>query len=84
MFTAPLHYYHYTRGSLRDLLHRSGFSDIHTVYPVGDAGVRQTMRATAQGNQVLGRLCGNRFVDVMAQAFDLVAPRGHLLAIAKR
>ena len=83
MFTAPLHYYHYTRATLSALLDRCGYQAIDVSTPLGDAGIGGTLRILA-GDGPAGRLLHSRVVRRLLAAADLIAPAGHLFASAEK
>jgi len=82
MFTAPLHYYHYTQATLTRLLTQSGFGDIRICYPLGDAGLRYTLKGIWRDRRILNKAPDTFFVKWLLEGIDLLAPRGHLLAVA--
>lgn len=84
MFTAPLHYYHYTKETLTFLLQESGFENIRISYPLGDAGFTSTMNAICHNNKII--LATLQFFPfrVALKLIDFVMPNGHLLAIAEK
>lgn len=84
MFTAPLHYYHYTDETLSYLIRRVGFKEITIKYPLGDAGFQQTLNIVASKQRLLKTIL--EFVPVKAFLYYLnfFMPKGHLLAIANK
>ena len=81
---APLHYYLYTRETLNRLVEKVGFY-IHRVrYPLGTAGLRESMEIA-----LLGRIRHDRSLAkaLLRRLFSLphqFCPGGHLVAYAKR
>jgi SAM-dependent methyltransferase len=84
MFTAPIHYYHYSNRTLTYLLEQAKFCDVQLEYPLGDAGLRFTLPAVWREHALLSKLFGLWPVRRLLAAIDLVAPNGHLLATAKK
>jgi len=84
MFTAPLHYYHYTQATLTRLLQQSGFDPIQISFPLGDAGVYEAVKAACAEKGVAKRLLRTSLVRLLFSLVDLLAPRGHLLVVATR
>jgi methionine biosynthesis protein MetW len=80
MFTAPLHYYHYTQDTLSRLLREAGFGSVQVSFPLGDVGLQPTLRAAWQHNKVLQGMLNVGGAKLLA-GLDLFLPRGHLLAI---
>lgn len=81
---APLHYYHYTRASLNALLEKVGFYVEKVRYPLGTAGLSESMEIT-----LLGRIQHNGALAkaLMRKLFYVphrLWPRGHLVVYAKR
>jgi SAM-dependent methyltransferase len=83
MFTAPLHYYHYTDRTLTDLLHRAQLKDVQISYPLGDAGLRPTVHS-ASGGAALRQALAFTPVNLTLKALDYFMPKGHLLAVATK
>ncbi len=84
MFTAPLHYYHYTETTLRFLLATSGFIDIRITRPLGDVGIRPTLRTMALEHTLSRWAMGSRLVNWILSLVEVVMPSGHLHATAKK
>lgn len=84
MFTAPVHYYHYTQNTLSELLRTAGFGDLKISFPIGDAGLRFTLKAAWQDRKVLDRILRLGPVKALLAGVDLVMPCGHLLALATK
>lgn len=84
MFTAPLHYYHYTAQTLTRLLNDAGFNNIEIRYPLGDAGFMPTLSAATLEHSIIHSLVVNFPVADLLKLADRVMPRGHLLAVARR
>ncbi len=84
MFTAPLHYYHYTQGTLSRLLREAGFATVQISFPLGDVGMRFTLRAVWQNSRILSRLLNFGPTKLALAGIDLLLPRGHLLAIGTK
>lgn len=82
MFTAPLHYYHYTQTTLTKLLTQSGFGDIQIRFPLGDAGLRYTLKGVWRDRRILSKIPDTFFVNWLLAGIDLLAPGGHLFAVA--
>ena len=81
MFTAPLHYYHYTSQTLTLLLTKSGFHNVQILYPLGGAGIAPTISAATLRFSILHSVAVNFFFGGLLRAADPFMPRGHLLAI---
>jgi SAM-dependent methyltransferase len=84
MFTAPLHYYHYTPQTLTRLLNGVGFCNVHIQYPLGDAGFAATISAATLSFPILHSMVVNFFCAASFRLADRLMPRGHLLAIAPK
>lgn len=84
MFTAPLHYYHYTAETLSGLLARAGFDSIRIEYPLGSAGFTQTISAWLENRPGLRRLWDRPAVRRLTLSLERFMPRGHLLAVARK
>ncbi len=82
MFTAPLHYYHYSSETLGRLLRRVGFDAVDFRYPLGGAGLHPTLCAATGG--LLNRLVAYGPLAALLRFADRLMPRGHLLAIARK
>ena len=82
MFTAPIHYYHYTQDTLTGLLRREGFGHIQVSFPLGDVGCRFTLRAAWRDHKARSRLLRTGIVNAFLAGLDLLLPYGHLLAMA--
>lgn len=83
MFTAPIHYYHYTSETLSDLLKRAGFINVEIEYPLGAAGFQPTLAASAE-NSWWKPLVAAGPGKALLKLADKVMPFGHLLAIANK
>ena len=83
MFTAPLHYYHYTAETLTALLQRSGFNVLEMKYPLGAVGLLPTLTANARAGSSW-TLLTLRLAGFVLRAIERLLPRGHLLAIARK
>jgi SAM-dependent methyltransferase len=84
MFTAPLHYYHYTSETLRYLLATSGLTIEDVQYPLGGAGIQPTLAAAYSGRGILGSIACHSVVRKVLRQLDRLMPRGHLLMIARK
>jgi methionine biosynthesis protein MetW len=84
MFTAPIHYYHYSSRTLAHLLEQAKLCDVQIACPLGDAGLRFTLPAVWREHPLLRRLAGLWPARRLLAAIDLVAPDGHLLATAQK
>ena len=84
MFTAPLHYYHYTSESLSGLLCRAGFESVEIQYPLGAVGLQPTLSAATRESAWLHALVAQGPGAGLLRVVDRFLPRGHLLAIAQR
>lgn len=84
MFTAPLHYYHYTKETLTFLLKQSGFNHIQISYPLGDAGFSPTMNAVFRDNKSIAAALHFFPIRAALKLIDLIMPYGHLLAVAEK
>jgi SAM-dependent methyltransferase len=84
MFTAPLHYYHYTQGTLSRLLRETGFGMIQISFPLGDVGLRFTLRAAWQNSKTLRGMLNAGPTKSLLAGVDLLLPCGHLLAIGTK
>lgn len=82
MFTAPVHYYHYSAQTLTYLLSKAEFKNIVISYPLGDAGLRFTLRTAAGKKTLLRKTIDNGLVWKGLSLLDMVLPYGHLLATA--
>ena len=84
MFTAPVHYFHYSAATLTYLLSKSKFEDVRVKYPLGDAGIRHTLLNVYSENTCIGRLLRLKVSQLFLTAIDFVAPSGHLLSVARK
>ena len=81
---APLHYYHYTAKSLPRLLAKAGFRIRKIKYPLGTAGLRQTLEIVLQGQVGENGSVANRLIRALSKWPHRISPRGHLLVHALR
>lgn len=84
MFTAPLHYYHYTAETLRLLLKANGFPKTQIHYPLGGVGITETFFTVASTKWYLRKIVASKLLRRILQSIDRALPRGHLLVIARR
>jgi len=84
MFTAPLHYYHYTAQTLTRLLSGAAFRDVQIRYPLGDAGFLPTLSAASLATPRLHSIITSRAGARLLKLADRMMPWGHLLAIASK
>ncbi len=82
MFTAPLHYFHYSRKSLLLLLQKSGFANIEISSPLGEVGLLYTVGILSANHKQMQSIVTSVPIRVMLRLLDFVAPQGHLFAIA--
>jgi SAM-dependent methyltransferase len=81
MFTAPLHYYHYTEQTLTRLLNSGGFCNVDIRYPIGGAGFMPTLSAVTLDFPIIHSMVINFPCATLLRLADRLMPRGHLLAI---
>jgi len=79
MFTAPIHYYHYTPSTLELLLSKCGFRIIKLEYPIGQAGIAESLVNYIQSTGHKPSIIRGRPFDVFLRLLDRVAPHGHIL-----
>ena len=84
MFTAPLHYYHYTDKTLSNLLAKSGFKDVSIEHPLGDTGFAQTIATVVAGRKLLKSIVQSRLINFLLKVLNFLMPKGHLLAVATK
>jgi 2-polyprenyl-3-methyl-5-hydroxy-6-metoxy-1,4-benzoquinol methylase len=84
MFTAPLHYYHYTAESLTLLLNKEGFNQVEMHFPLGGAGFKPTLAAATLGQPIRHALVTRGPLAYLLKLADRLMPDGHLLAIARK
>jgi SAM-dependent methyltransferase len=84
MFTAPLHYYHYTVQTLTRLLKYSSFRDIQIRFPLGDAGFLPTISAATVESPIIHSMITTPPCAMLLKLADRFLPRGHLLAVANK
>jgi SAM-dependent methyltransferase len=78
MFTAPIHYFHYTEQTLVSLLNGCGFELARLHKPFGDVGLRHS---TIPGlNRKFGDVADAVGLGVFFRLLDRILPNGHLLA----
>lgn len=82
MFTAPLHYFHYSRQSLFLLLQKSGFAHTEISSPLGEAGLFFTISNMSANHKRVHIIVNSAPIRVVLRMLDFVAPQGHLFAIA--
>jgi 2-polyprenyl-3-methyl-5-hydroxy-6-metoxy-1,4-benzoquinol methylase len=82
MFTAPLHYYHYSSETLGRLLRQVGFETVDFKYPLGGVGIHPTLSAATDG--LLNKLLRSGPLSMLLRFADRLMPRGHLLAVARK
>ena len=82
MFTAPLHYYHYTAQTLTRLLSDARFHSVHIRRPLGDAGLLPTLSAASREHAVLHATLAGFPVASLLKLVEKWLPGGHLLALA--
>jgi 2-polyprenyl-3-methyl-5-hydroxy-6-metoxy-1,4-benzoquinol methylase len=81
---APLHYYHYTRETMPRLLSKNGFRLTRVLYPLGAAGMKQTLQILLTGKVGERGAFRNPLVRMTAEWLHRLSPRGHLLVHAVR
>ncbi len=84
MFTAPVHYYHYTGETLTKLLKNAGFSDVEISYPLAAVGMSHTLHIVWRDRPTLTKLMNNRLASRMLSWYDRFLPDGHVDAVAVR
>jgi SAM-dependent methyltransferase len=84
MFTAPLHYYHYTKGTLAHLLEHCGFRLVRLVTTFRGAGLQQTISAVCRSRRLLHGVVESAPVRCLLSRLEVVAPWGHLAAVGER
>jgi 2-polyprenyl-3-methyl-5-hydroxy-6-metoxy-1,4-benzoquinol methylase len=84
MFTAPLHYFHYSAATLSALLARNGFSKISTSTGLGEVGWRQSVLSGAPKNAIRRRLLNSRPAIKLGALIEQGLPGGHLTAAATK
>jgi 2-polyprenyl-3-methyl-5-hydroxy-6-metoxy-1,4-benzoquinol methylase len=77
MFTAPLHYYHYTSKTLRRLAVRAGFNIVSIEFPYGDAGIGSSTLPHIEKS--ISSVANSLMLSGVIGAVDKIAPNGHLL-----
>jgi len=82
MFTAPLHYYHYTTNTLKLLLNKCGFKVIKLEYPIGQAGIAESLTNYMQSKGRNPSLIKSKPFGVLLKLLDKLAPHGHILVWA--
>lgn len=82
MFTAPVHYYHYTASNLSGLARAVGFTSVTISFPYGDAGVRGSTLPLIE--KKLSEVFGLLGLGLILQVADAIAPSGHLLLRARK
>jgi SAM-dependent methyltransferase len=84
MFTAPVHYYHYTTASLTNLLKSADFDVVSIRYPLGDVGFQQSFQSIMQDKPGLSRLLNHFVIRKVLAVIDYILPNGHMNVIARR
>lgn len=84
MFTAPLHYFHYSKATLKSLLERTGFSEIDISTGLGEVGWRQSLLSGAPENSLRRRLLSCSVVNRISNSVEQGLPDGHLTAVARK
>lgn len=81
---APLHYYLYTRETLNRLLGKAGFYIDKVRYPLGTAGLRESLEIVLLGRIKHNGSTARRILRNIFYVPHRLIPRGHLVAYAKR
>jgi ubiquinone/menaquinone biosynthesis C-methylase UbiE len=84
MFTAPLHYFHYSAATLSTLLARTGFSEIDPSTGLGEVGWRQSLLSGVPKQALRRRLLNGRLAIKMATVIEQALPGGHLTVVAAK
>jgi len=84
MFTAPLHYYHYTFGTLSKLLGRCGFRVSMLEYPLGEAGIAESLRNYIRYKGHSPSLMRSEPLNILLKLLDRLAPYGHMIVWATK
>ncbi|MFN8008977.1 MAG: class I SAM-dependent methyltransferase [Terriglobia bacterium] len=81
---APLHYYLYAKEPLKAMLQRSGFLVEKFLYPLGEAGLEQTILALLTGKLARDHSLLHRLLHLAITIPHRLSPGGHLLLYAVR
>jgi|LauGreDrversion4_2_1035121.scaffolds.fasta_scaffold169469_2 2-polyprenyl-3-methyl-5-hydroxy-6-metoxy-1,4-benzoquinol methylase len=84
MFTAPLHYYHYSSTTITELLQRNGFTSIDVSTGLGELGWRQSVLAGKPRDTLQSKILGSRPAIRIGNIIENVLPGGHLTAVARK
>lgn len=84
MFTAPLHYYHYSSTTIQELLQRNGFEAIEVSIGLGELGWRQSMLAGRPRDTLKSRIMSSRPAIRIGNMIENILPGGHLTALARK
>jgi 2-polyprenyl-3-methyl-5-hydroxy-6-metoxy-1,4-benzoquinol methylase len=82
MFTAPLHYFHYSATTLSSLLARTGFSEISPSTGLGEVGWRQSLLSGVPERALRRRLLSGRLASRITAVIEQALPGGHLTVVA--
>jgi 2-polyprenyl-3-methyl-5-hydroxy-6-metoxy-1,4-benzoquinol methylase len=80
--TAPLHYYYYTFENISRLLSKNGFRMTKVRYPLGAAGLIQTLQILLTGKLDEDGSFKNRLIRTVFKWPHRISPRGHLMVFA--
>lgn len=83
MFTAPLHYFHYTKDSIERLLNITGFTVVSYKTPLGGIGLYNSLLNMLNLNKSK-YLKNSKFLNVIFNNFEKILPGGHMLIKAKK
>lgn len=84
MFTAPLHYFHYSATTLTYLLTKNGFVSVTTATGLGEVGWRQSILSGIPNHAVRSRVLRSSFMNRISNLIEQGLPGGHLTAIARK
>jgi 2-polyprenyl-3-methyl-5-hydroxy-6-metoxy-1,4-benzoquinol methylase len=84
MFTAPLHYYHYTSETISYLLDQNGFKNIRVSTGIGEVGWRQSVISGATNHSIKRRFLQGGLGQFFGNVIEQILPGGHLTAIASK
>ena len=79
---APLHYYFYAYETLPRLLSKNGFRLVKVRYPLGTAGLQETLQILLTGKKDEDGSFRNRLIRNVFKWPHRISPRGHLMVYA--
>jgi SAM-dependent methyltransferase len=84
MFTAPLHYFHYTSATLTALLERAGLRVDQITTGLGEVGWHASARVAARPGSAWKAVLESAPALKLAKIIEALLPGGHLTAIATK